>query len=1130
MSRPIADQHDRERALDTTLSCIVQAPAGSGKTELLSQRFLALLAQADSPESILAITFTRKAASEMRLRIISALEAAQGPAPEEAHKLKTWQLAKAALHNNQQRGWQLLQSPQRLKVVTIDSLNASLARQMPVLSRMGVMPGPVEDARPFYLEAARRTLAEMESNEWQHDLGILMLHLGNQTQRIQELLITMLARREQWLRHLFRQDTDNINRHGLEQALVQLVDDHLAKLHQHLPVNFIQTICELAVYAAGNIEPGKNPGIEIWQQMEETTLQANASHLLAWQGLADMLLTQTGTVRGRIDKNTGFPAPSSTKDPQQKELWGLRKEQMQSLIDEIGEDPLALELMTRLRVMPDTRYSDNQWQLLDALTRILIMSATQLLVVFSEQGKVDFSEVASSAIKALGTDEEPTDLAMIMDYRLQHILVDEFQDTSNGQRQLLQSLTRGWQADDGRTLFLVGDPMQSIYRFREAEVGIYLNTRQHGIGDVQLTPLFLRVNFRSQQGIVDWVNKHLQQAFASEEDPGSGAVCYNESVPFHAADDAPAVRLYPGLGSNYQQEARQVCELVRQELAASDGSTIAILVRSRNQLADIILNLKQAAIAFQAVDLDPLREQAAVIDLDSLLRALLNPADRLHWLALLRSPCCGLELADLLVIASAASPLIWKNMLDESCREKLSIKGRQRLEFLLSRLRPFIENRGRLTLTQWLQRSWHALGGYAIYADRNSQEAMQRYLQLLEQYQQAGYLEDPAAFDEALDKLYAAPDRLAEGRLQIMTIHKSKGLEFDTVILPGMGRTARGDDKTLLQWLERPNSLGEIDLLLSPIKPFSEARSDSISNSLKAINDDKSRHELTRLLYVALTRAKKSLHLFAHASVSSKGKISASSNSLLNILWGSLADQFENLEVEESTSVDTAHSGELMLKRLPPDWQPTEAEALAVESVRPASEDNNKETPEFDWATDTARFVGTITHAWLEQLACLAKLPGLDEISAHRPAIRLQLQALGTDRLSLEQACDRVIEALTNTLQDKTGQWILSNHQQAQSEYELTYVESGDFHKAIIDRTFVDADGIRWIVDYKTGAHEGGDITSFLDNEQERYRPQLEKYARLLEQMESRPTRLGLYFPLMKAWRYWEYKTNQALA
>ncbi len=116
------DQDARQQAINPTQSFIVQAPAGSGKTELLIQRYLSLLGNLNkAPEEIVAITFTRKAAHEMQQRLYQALVLAQQPEPTSPHKLLTWQLARQALLHSKQKGWDLLNNPQRLRVQTIDS-------------------------------------------------------------------------------------------------------------------------------------------------------------------------------------------------------------------------------------------------------------------------------------------------------------------------------------------------------------------------------------------------------------------------------------------------------------------------------------------------------------------------------------------------------------------------------------------------------------------------------------------------------------------------------------------------------------------------------------------------------------------------------------------------------------------------------------------------------------------------------------------------------------------------------------------------------------------------------------------------------------------------------------------------
>src|SRR5688572_18366621 len=162
---PIADFTARRRALDPAGSFIVQAPAGSGKTELLIQRYLCLLAHVEHPEEIIAVTFTKKAAGEMRERVLEALEHARaGKTPATEHEKLTLDLAAAAMARDIAQGWQIADNPSRLRIQTIDSLCAALTRQMPLLSRFGAQPESIEDASALYLEAARSTVALVESD------------------------------------------------------------------------------------------------------------------------------------------------------------------------------------------------------------------------------------------------------------------------------------------------------------------------------------------------------------------------------------------------------------------------------------------------------------------------------------------------------------------------------------------------------------------------------------------------------------------------------------------------------------------------------------------------------------------------------------------------------------------------------------------------------------------------------------------------------------------------------------------------------------------------------------------------------------------------------------------------------
>ena len=130
-----------------------------------------------------------------------------------------------------------------------------------------------------------------------------------------------------------------------------------------------------------------------------------------------------------------------------------------------------------------------------AAVSVLTLAVAELQIVFRAHGRVDFAELSIRASEALGRLDSPEDLALALGHRIQHILVDEFQDTSHTQFELIEKLTAGWEPGDCRTLFLVGDPMQSIYRFRQADVSLFLKARLEGIGAIQLEPLTLSREF-----------------------------------------------------------------------------------------------------------------------------------------------------------------------------------------------------------------------------------------------------------------------------------------------------------------------------------------------------------------------------------------------------------------------------------------------------------------------------------------------------------------------------------------------------------------------------------------------------------------------------------------------------------
>ena len=1108
--KPILDKEERLQALDPERSFIVQAPAGSGKTELLTQRFLRLLGSVMQPEEIVAITFTRKAAAEMRNRILGALDDAHGPCPIEAHRAETWALAHDALARDRQRQWQLRLNPNRLRIQTFDSLSASLARQLPLLSEMGAAPRTREDAGKLYREAAHATLARLNDTQLAPALTTLLRHLDNRLAQLAELLVQMLGKRDQWLPHLHA--TGNID--YLEQALANLVAEQLAGLDRCFTPALMAELIKLARFAAEHLPVDKRsqPGLALLATWQERRFRPGITwaDLGLWQGLAKLLLTDKGDPRRRLDKNLGFPASErETKD------------RLLSLIEFLQAEPSLLSQLHATRNLPLASFDANQAGLLEALREVLMDATAQLDLVFQEHAELDFIEVQLRALRALGTNEQPGELALLLDYRIRHLLVDEFQDTSIGQYRLLEGLTAGWQPDDGRTLFVVGDPMQSIYRFRKAEVGLFLQANQEGMRDVPLQALRLQMNFRSQAGVVDWVNQCFSRLFPDEVDLTLGAMPYAASVARHAPLEGRAVRVHAFAQRDDAAEAERVVRLVREAYREHPDGSIAVLARARSHLRAIATALQQANIPYQAVKVDPLASRPTVQDLHSLARALLHPADRLAWLSLLRSPLVGITSEDLVrLCAGDTHRTLWGLLSDEQRVASLEADGQQRLRRARAVLQRELPSRRRRSLRDWVESVWLSLGG-AVVADIADAGA---YLDLLESTEQLGTIADFAQFEEALAQLFAPPASQADGQLQLMTMHQAKGLEFDTVILPGLGRRPPNEANELLYWLELPDPHEQAALLMAPIKGTYQDQ-EPISECIRWINRGKQEHEDLRLLYVAATRARQRLHLLGHVRFGSDGNGKPDKNSLLARLWPVLKDELTQLGPPSQT--DTVPAWTLAPRseqRIPSDWQPdlgvpatTAGAAAERTAIAPIG------NIDFSWSGDTARHVGTLTHRYLERIA----LEGPEcwppeELDRQRDTIIASLATLGVDPMQQEAACERVLLALRLTLQHELGRWILASHPEAACELALTVLdEAGQPCQYVVDRTFV-ADGVRWIVDYKTSEPGELGLQPFLDQEREHYQPQLENYARMLRLLEDRPTRLALYFPLVQAWCEWE--------
>ncbi|MEY4642029.1 MAG: hypothetical protein RLZZ227_2023 [Pseudomonadota bacterium] len=1136
-SRP-GDSLQRAQALDISASFCVQAPAGSGKTELLTQRLLCLLAHVQQPEEILAFTFTRKAAAEMRNRLLNSLHEAQrfcgdphaDLAQLEAHRRQTLELALAVLEQNERQGWRLLQNSQRLRLTTIDSFTSWLSAQLPLSANLGARAVITTDMGPVFSEAIRNTLALLESEgPVSTELQQLLPHLQNNLQTAEKLLQKLLHQRDQWLPLVKELERDGADaRARMEASLRDLVEAQLRDAATLL-APFGRNLLELCAFACDNLQD--QPGHELHRLNTDAMPGTTAVDIASWRCIARFLLLASlegfRSPKG-LQARHGFPALKDAKGKEQQETYKTMKAAFGLLCDGLNEAGCLsrLQLVARL---PDPSYSERQWEVLSALCTLLPVLAAQLNVAMQSKGVVDHTETSLAALRALGDSDEPTDLALRLDYRIRHILVDEFQDTSTMQYHLLQKLTTGWEPGDGRTLFIVGDGMQSCYAFRNAKVSLFLKVRSEGIGAVRPQALDLRVNFRSDSSVVTWVNAVFSRAFPRIDDLVRGGVRYSHSEARFADPLTPGVHAHLWVDADdamtdstvrHQLEATAIAQLCRKLQDEDAEQSIAVLVRSRGHLRELVPALRAEGLRWNASKIDRLLSYPDIADLFTLLRALLSLADSTAWLALLRTPFIGLALADIHALAIASQDQqrsLWSTLQQHESVAGLSDDARIRLGRCVPHLHEARRRRQSEPLRQVLETLWIALGGPACLQNTALLANIATFFTLVEGHTVHGDIHDIHALEAELERSFgSAVD--ATVKLQLMTIHNAKGLEFDVVLVPGLERTTRANDRELLLWHEHLDQ-ASISRPLLALLPEKGQPDDPLYDYLRFEHEQRDLLESTRLLYIAVTRAVRAAWLFGYVRTGKEG-LKAASSSLLQRILPVLEAQAVELQVQleplAATGAPVAQPDfprltTQPLRRLPGSWRNPLAASL-WSPVATAVED----APLHEQLL--VRSIGELVHLGLKH--CVERGSAWLRQDADPPLWRRTLAPLCADPAALKSALDVLRRQLRSCVDSPEFGWLFSTRQRDDAcELALCDYSSGWRRDYVVDRSFVDGEGRRWIIDYKSGTPTAGQsLADFHAGQAQLYREQLQTYARLLCPADAeRPPMLALFFTSLPA-------------
>lgn len=1154
------DEAARVAALDVSRSFLMQAPAGSGKTEVLTQRFLALLTQVEQPEQILALTFTNKAAAQMRYRVVQALRLAQGPAPTAEPALSRWRLASAVLARDEQKDWHLTACPHRLRLYTIDSLCATLVKQSPLaVPFAGFAIAP--DARPLYQEAVSTVLYAVDK-PWLDSLRRLLLYFNTDYQYFQTLLVGMLANRDAWFADAQVMVQGLTEQRFSAGSVVQLFEQQLSRLQAFFKQQLVQSFAfwahwdelwRLVLFAQQQLlatDP-TNSSIKASDDIIDSLADLAAAppemlEIAHWQLLASSLCTQAGDLRRSLNKNNGFP-PAAKQE----------KQAMLAILEQLASAPfwpvvqvyLALVLKTPQRYLTEVDTgseaspAETPWPLVLDVMHLGVAAVQQLEQVFRRERLVDYVGLAQGALLALGSEElDPSEVLLRFDYRIEHLLMDEFQDTSHSQIMLFQRLTAGWQPDDGRSLFFVGDPMQSIYGFRKADVNVFYAIKQRGLGERQLTFLQLRQNFRSRPALVQTLQQLLAPVFPAVEDPLLQQVTFSKAVAakgkLESDADGPVVppllaSILPSRAEEVQWLVTQLQQVLAQRAAARQldpnhsAGTIAILVRKKKQVPAITQALRQAQIPYTAVELDPVWDFTSVQDLYHLAGVMFDIPQAYHWLAVCRAPWLGFGLAELQALARywPGDPGLVQ-LTAQTPIDGLSAGSFARLLAFTKALRR-LQQASALTLVERLRGLYFAMLGPEIYvADSAPLDEFWRVFGSLVVDDRI----DMSLLQQQLQSSFASVVQ-PDAQVEIMTIHKSKGLEFQTVFVPGL------ED---MKGRSNPNIVDMLSFQCEPDEPLQtlfavrssadklqqEPTKDgpTVVNLLLELQGHREAQEMARLFYVAATRAEQQLFLSATLKPNSKGVQQPAANSLLSKIISFFTFE-QSQQVEQDTfsiAPFEALAPEVVSEAVAASswhqWQPS-VPAVVHESQQGSYWPRQTGLAQSHRA---AQRLGQLVHLWLAS----ATLADLERQQSWVVWCENAMQSFGWREATsvLAETAARLIASMQG---QSRVQWLLQPRAVVFREQDWQMRRFGQVQTLRPDLVFQEADGCLWIVDFKTV--ETGmvqDTLAIAQSQaviQEEYGSQLEGYAQVFFAAGYRAIRLAVFMPGVDGCGWWEW-------
>lgn len=1039
----LIDVEQRQSALDLK-SKLVKAPAGSGKTALLTNYYLKALSVVEHPFQICAITFTRKACREMAGRISDSLNrVADGFIPSNEFERENYKLAKAALANSERRGWNLEGNNNLLHISTIDAFCQSVLVNQIGEESMLTNTKVANDPAGIYEFAVKETLDLYSHPEHGRAIQNLMAHFGNNINRVQNLLVEMLASRDRWIPTIFsgRRDTRQQLELKRKEFVQTVLDDDFAILKRYeLDIQFLVEQLDI-----------ENSELScLVRNGFKKLLVDNKAAILA---LCDLFLTRTGSAKKRFGKNEGIPA--SVKG-------GARVE----LVDRLKTIAVCIHApLCKFRSLPDYRFKETEWGLLDAAFEVMPLTLANLKIAFDVFGEVDFIEIAMSATTALNSDDDNcvTNRAMNTGQQLRHLLVDEFQDVNDIQVSMLKHILEQWEDTDGKSLFLVGDAMQSLYGFRGSNVNIMMRVEDEGIGNQSMQTLELKTNFRSSVGVVDWINRVFKEAFPQSNNLVEGACPYRESVALHNDDDLNPVEIH-GFASDPDgvNEARYIVDIIENVQQDDPTKSIAVLGRTRSSLSNIIneLNIRNT-IQRQDIDLHKVSKEPIAILAIALARIFIDDMDKIAWVTLLNSGLCGLSLETIeQVFAGQKDP--YEALLRDELKNKLKLEEWSRFSYFIDAVNDSFDLKHRKDTSAILRGLWLKLHGGSLAKSIRCQSNVDLVFDIFK-YQDLNLL-SLAWLERKLDKLYSKQGEIREDGIipvKIMTIHQSKGLEFDVVIIPSMHRRGGTSKGNLVQWSDSGDCSQVSALACS--EEIGVKSDDAYHKFLAKLQRQREYQELVRLVYVATTRAIKKVYMTGSVKLKGCQVCSPVKGSMFSVISHAMQNELVLHErTHESRQADVLP----VLNVINVDGNDYLPERHTLAAYRGRNHEKVLHGG-FRWERPVLRKETIVLQRVVEQI----NRDGIElwdeqRINEYGAVILSHLKEQSIEQEYLISAVIRIKSKLKSLLQSRTFQRIATTHVKDDVGLDLAMNINRKTHFLHIDRAFIDSDNRVHVIDW----------------------------------------------------------------